>query len=199
MNLEAKSGLGGKFSATMIRRSDLDARAGFGGTYDAILRDRWGDIKWIDQIKNRVPTEGLNHALSSTLAGGTQITSWFLGLIDNVNFTEVAADDTAAKIATTKNHPTTNDWQELDDYDETTRQAFTAGTVASASVDNSASVAQYAINATVVINGAFLVSSNVKGGTAGTLYSAGSFSGGNKNADSGDTLQLTYTASAQDV
>jgi len=51
----------------------------------------------------------------------------------------------------------------------------------------------------VAITGCFLVTgsgaSNVVGNTGGTLYSAGAFTGGTKTVSSGDTLNVTYTAS----
>ncbi len=42
--------------------------------------DSEGNLKWGETKKNLVTTEGLNHVLSSTLDGGTQITTWYVGL-----------------------------------------------------------------------------------------------------------------------
>jgi hypothetical protein len=86
-------------------------------------------------------------------------------------------------------------WTEADEYSEANRQAFTPGSVASQSVDNSASKATFSINATVTVGGAFLTSSNTKNGTTGTLFAGGAFSGGNRALINGDTLrvQATYT------
>ena len=179
--------------------TSLVQKLNLGAKYRFVCRNPDGDIKWIHEEHNLIPNEGLDHALDVLLSGGTQITSWFVGLIDNTSFTEVAADDTAAKIALTKNHPTTNDWQELDDYSQATRPAFTDGGVSGQSLDNSASPAAFSINATVTVNGAFLVSSSTKGGATGTLFSCASFTGGNKAAANGDTLNVTVTVSSQDV
>jgi hypothetical protein len=45
------------------------------------------------------------------------------------------------------------------------------------------------------VAGAFLTTDSTKSGTTGILYSAGSFTGGNRSIASGDTLNVTYTAS----
>ena len=175
--------------------SKLSARTGAIYEFECVGPD--GKVKWREAITNIIPVEGRNFYLDATLKEASQPTDWYVGLIDDTNWTEVASDDTAAKISTTKNHPTTNDWQELDDYSESTRPVLTLGTVASGSVDNSASKASYSINATVTIRGAFVVSSSVKGGTAGTLLSAGAFSS-TRSAQNGDTLNVTVTLTMAD-
>lgn len=142
-----------------------------------------GNVAWEDEVHNLVVNEGLDHLLDCTLAGGTQITSWFLGLTDGTP--TPAAGDTMSSHA---------GWTEVTDYDEANRPACTFGSVSSQSVDNSGSVASYSINASVTIGGAFLTSDNTKGGSTGTLYSVGAFSGGDKSAGNGDTLEVTYTA-----
>jgi hypothetical protein len=43
------------------------------------------------------------------------------------------------------------------------------------------------------VAGAFLTTDNTKGGTAGTLFSASDFTGGDRLLQSGDTLNVTYT------
>ena len=71
------------------------------------------------------------------------------------------------------------------------------GTVASQSVDNSASKASFSINAdTTVIGGAFLSTDGAKSGTAGVLYSVAAFDAADKSLDDGDTLNVTVTCTA---
>lgn len=179
------------FRPTLIARPDFvegELRKGF---WNVRCLDPDGNVKWDDVIENIVVNEGLDYALDTSLSGGAQITSWFVGLVDNSNFTAFAAGDTAAGI--TLDATGANGWQELDDYSEAARQAWTDGGVSGQSVDNSASVAAFSINATVVIHGAFLVSVSTIGGATGTLYAEGAFTGGNKNADNGDTLEVTAT------
>jgi len=181
-----------------IVRPDVDVRAaaairggvlgaiGLAGRYELVCRDRHGREKWRESIDNLVTNAGEDYLLDAGLAGGAQITSWFLGLIDGTPTVDEA--DTAASHV---------GWAEVTAYTEGTRPAFTAGAVSGQSVDNAASKGSFSINANgTVIGGAFLISNSTKGGATGTLYSAGAFTGGNKTLDSGDTLevQATYTA-----
>jgi hypothetical protein len=54
----------------------------------------------------------------------------------------------------------------------------------------------FTINSTVTIAGAFVTNNNTKGGTTGTLFSVGNFTVGDRPVVSGDTLNVTYTFSA---
>ena len=118
------------------RRPILDARGeAFSGSiqiHNTYRLDHWRDGVLLATVdaKNLVTTEGLNDLLDQYLTGSTYTAAWYVGLIDNASFTEVAADDTAAKIIETVNHPTTNDWQEDTSYDEATREGLTLGTPA---------------------------------------------------------------------
>ncbi len=60
---------------------------------------------------------------------------------------------------------------------------------------NSASKATFSINATTTVYGIFCTTNSTKGGTTGTLISATDFAS-SKGADSGDTLEVTYTVTA---
>jgi hypothetical protein len=146
-----------------------------------------GGLKWADAYDNIVVNEGLNHILDVVLSSGTQDTSWFLGLL-GASPSPLAAW-TATELAS-------NDFVA---YDEATLQAFVDGGVASQSCSNSASPAVFTISTNgSSIGGAYLIGTNAKATPAGTVYSAGAFSGGNKAADDGDTLEVTATFSAAD-
>ena len=132
-------------------------------------------LLWETVIKNLVTTQGKNKYLDATLKTGLTGPVWYVGLVNNAGFTAYAVGDTAAKITTTANPPTTNGWQELTAYSETTRQVWTPGAVAAANVDNTLSPAAFTANATNTIRGAFFVSSNIKGGAAGVLLGEADF------------------------
>jgi len=145
--------------------------------------DSNGNLKWGETKKNLVTTEGLDHILSTTFKGGTQITAWYVGL---KNAGSVSAGDTMASHA---------GWTEDVNYSQSVRQTLTLGAVASASVDNTANKAIYSINATSNIAGAFITSNNTKSGTSGTLYGVVDFSSA-RSVISGDTLEVTVTLTA---
>lgn len=145
--------------------------------------DSNGNLKWGETKKNLVTTEGLDHILSTTFKGGTQITAWYVGL---KNAGSVSAGDTMSSHA---------GWTEDVNYSQSVRQTLTLGAVASASVDNTANKAIYSINATSTIAGAFITSNNTKSGTSGTLYGVVDFSSA-RSVISGDTLEVTVTLTA---
>jgi len=157
--------------------------------------DKDGNLKWVEELKNLVTNEGLDDLLDKYLKGSGYTAAWYAGLIDNDGFTAIAAGDTAAKINTTANPPTTNGWQELDDYDEATRETITLGSVSGQSVDNSASKAEFTINATKTVKGAFVISNSTIGGTSGVLYGAGAF-GSTRSVVDDDVVRLTVTCTA---
>ena len=142
-----------------------------------------GTVKWVEEIHNLVTTEGLNDNLDKYLKGSAYTAAWYVGLTDGTPTT--AAADTLASHA---------GWVEVTAYTGD-RQALTLGTVSAGSVDNSASKASFPITSdSTTIGGAFVAT--VATGTAGILYGVGAFTGGDKVADNGDTLNVTVTLTA---
>ena len=154
--------------------------------YDIECRDKFGNLKWIDEIDNLVVTAGLNDSLDKHLKGSTYTAAWYVGLTDGTP--TVAAGDTMASHA---------GWTEVVAYDEAVRQALTLGSVAAGSVDNSASKAVFTCSTdATTIGGAFIASVSTKEGATGVLYGAGAFTGGDKTIGDGDTLTITVTCTA---
>lgn len=141
--------------------------------------------KW--EADNVVVNEGLNSLLSIMLAGGSQLTTWYLGIFSG-NYTPVATD-AAATIAASST--------EFSGYSGGARQTWVPGSVASQSVSNSASRATFTITAAgpTSIYGAFMISNSTISGTSGTMFSGAQF-GSAKSVVSGDQLLLTYTFTA---
>lgn len=152
------------------------------GVYTVECFDADGQLKWSDQIKNLVVTVGKNDLLDKYFTGSSYTATWYLGLI-NSGGTYSAGD-------TMSSHST---WTENTGYSAATRPAPTWNAAASGSKSTTATA--FSINASGTIGGAFMTSNNTKGGTTGILYSAGNFTGGNRTVASGDTLNVTYTAS----
>lgn len=145
-----------------------------------------GTVRWTEQFENLVTTAGKNDLLTQYFKGSGYTAGWFVGLIDSSGYSAVAAGDTSASHA---------GWTESTAYSNATRPALTLGTASSGSIDNSASKASYTINATATIKGAFTITNSTKGGSTGTLYSAGAFAA-DRGVLSGDTLNVQVTLSA---
>lgn len=143
-----------------------------------------GAHKWHETWENIVVNQGLNDLLDVTLSGATQDTTWFVGLTDGTP--TVAAADTLASHG---------GWVEVTAYDETNRVAWVDAGASSQSITNSASPADFTINANGTdVGGAFLAGVNT--GTSGRLYAAGAFTAGDKSLDDNDVLSVTATFTA---
>jgi len=170
--------------ATVLRA--LQAGARLKTVYTVECLDKRGKLKWRDVHENIVTNAGLNDLLDKYLKGSAYTAAWYVGLTDGTP--TVAAGDTMASHA---------GWTEITAFTEGARPALTLGTVASQSVDNSASKATFSINAdSQTIGGSFLVTNSTKGGSTGILYSVAAYTAGDKSLDNGDTLNVTATLTA---
>lgn len=163
----------------------MDAKLQFKNTYLVECYKKDGSLRWSEEVKNIVVNVGLNDVLDKYFKGAAYTAAFYVGLASSTP-TFAAADTMASH----------GGWTEVTGYSEATRQALTLGSVASQSVDNSASKATFSINATVTIGGAFITTNNTKGGTTGILYGGAAFTGGNRSAVSGDELRVTATLTA---
>jgi hypothetical protein len=159
----------------------------FGGVFSNRVKHEGVWTAW-DHSPNIVVNQGLDHFLDVTLSGATQITTWYIAPFE-ANYTPVAGD-TAANIASNSTESAA--------YTEANRQTWVEAGASGQSITNSASTADFSINATKTMYGAFLVSSNVKSGTAGTLIAASKFAASRAVVNL-DTLSITYTLNAADA
>jgi hypothetical protein len=165
------------------------ASAKAGGVYKVQCVGADGHVKWEEEMHNLVVNEGLQSMVAVYLDGGTQITTWYLGLITGPGSgTTIAAGDTLASHS---------GWTEFTNYSGNRKTAtFGTATTADPSVlNNTASPAAFTISgAGGTVAGAFLASAS--SGTSGTLFSASDFqSPGDRVVVSGDTLNVSYTFS----
>ena len=163
----SKIAVGGKYHGQIIRAGRVI--------------DEWED-------DNLVCNEGLNSLLSVMFNGGTQITTWYLGIFEG-NYTPLATV-TAATITSASTECIT--------YNSATRPEFVEAAPSAQSITNSATRASFVFNATKTIYGAFLVSNATKSATTGTLFSAARFSA-SRAVVADDELLLSYTFSAASV
>ena len=153
-----------------------------------------GRLKWSETIDNIVCTVGKNLMLDTALAGAAYtVVGPYMGLISSTSYTAVAVGDTMTSHA---------GWLEAGGANAPTYSGNrkTAAWSAAASGAKSLSAALvYAITSTGTIKGAFMAygtaASATKDDTGGTLWSAGTFSTGDKAVVNGDTLSVSYSTS----
>jgi hypothetical protein len=178
-------------SAALIANRNGAERVGAGGVFTVTCVGADGQEKWSDTFHNLVVNEGLQDMNAKYFKAAGYDAGWFLGLVEGpgAGNTYAAGDTLATHAGWTELAPTT-------DYTGN-RKTVTFGTATTADpsvISNSASPSSFPmlVNGTVVA-GALLAS--VSSGTSGILFSVGSFTGGDKTVDNGDTLNVTYTFS----
>jgi len=190
----AKSTMGETVQAGVGKSSQNQQRGGFGGVFTVTCFDADGNQKWVDEFHNLVVNEGLQTLNTEFFKGSGYTATFYLGLVTGPGSgVSYAATDTLAS----------HSWTEFTNYTGT-RKGVTFGSATNADpsvISNSASQAVYTISGGGgTVAGAFLT--NSPSGTTGTspyLFSEGNFTGGDKIVAAGDTLNVTYTFSADAV
>lgn len=176
-------GLVGANTGTVAITSGADAVTGTGTSFNAA--DNGSDILIVG-------AGAASADLFTTIDGFTSGTSISLAAnagstVSGVNYAiEPRAADTMAS----------KSFNESTAYSNATRPALTLGSVSGQSVNNSASRAQFDINANGTrLFGAFVTTNSTKGGTTGFLYGGGLFSA-SRLLNNGDSLFVTVTLTA---
>jgi hypothetical protein len=186
MSTKEKSSLADSVGASLVAGGNLRQGAGASGVYTVVCIGADGVEKWRDEFPNLVVNEGLQYMNDTFFDGTTYTAAWYLGLI-----TGPSSGTTFAAADTMLSH---GGWTEDTAYSNATRPAVTFGAASLADPSVIATTAtSFSINGTTTVAGAFLTTDDTKGGTAGTLFSASDFTGGDRLLQSGDTLNVTYT------
>lgn len=151
------------------------------------LFDKDGNLKWEDEVTNGIVDEGINYLLEVAFNGGSQDTTHYIGLIDNL--TTLANTDTHANIGAAST------WDENTDYDEATRELWNPDAESGRAVTNSTPV-EFTMNAGATIEGIFVSDQSTKGSTdAGSyIWATATFSSAAVVVAT-DVLKVTYTVS----
>jgi hypothetical protein len=161
-----------------------------GGHFIVECYDRDGNLRWEDTAENGVTDVGITSILNVQFRSVTQITAWYIGLVDNAGFVAFAAGDTSASHA---------GWSEVATgaYSQSTRVQWSPAAPSGGAIVNSSTADHSMTNGSALtVKGLFLISDSTKGGTTGTLFSTAAFTGGTQAVNSGDTLKVTYTVAA---
>lgn len=136
------------------------------------------------EVFNDVTTEGKNQLLDIMFRAQTQLTAWYLGLIDNSGFSALSAADTMASHA---------GWTEFTGYSQSTRVQWSPAAASSGAITNT-TAATVDITSSGTLYGLFATSNSTKSGTTGKLWATAPFNTA-KPVVNGDQLKLTYSVS----
>lgn len=191
-----------QFRSRYVSLRDRLTRTGVKGFFDRLLNGKRMlsefmaipiDQKWADTAVNVVCTAGKNLALDTYLAGSAYtVVGPFMFLI-NTNASAAVAGDTMSS------HP---GWLEVGNANAptyTSPRKTCAWSAASAGAKALSSAQSFAITSSGTVGGCGIVfgsgAVSTIDSTAGTLYSAGAFTGGSKAVTNGDTLNVSYSTS----
>jgi hypothetical protein len=194
------TGFGDISSAALIKSADFNETVGMEGHFVAKCYDKDGNLKWEDEINNLVMAVGKQLMLDTILAGSAFTATVVMGLVSGASSPTYAAADTQASHAGwlesgLANAPTYSGNRKTPAFSAATSSGTTPSNVTTKTT--SAAVA-FTFTGAGTVAGCFI---NINGSatidnTTGTLYSAGSFSGGNKTVASTDQLNVTYSTTA---
>lgn len=161
-----------------------------GGIFTVRCHDKDGNLKWEQKSHNLVVNVGLAYVNTTFFKGSGYTAAWYIGVYGPASSNNPSSADTMASHA---------GWTEVTAYSNATRPAATFGAATTADpsvIANSAAPAQFLINASANVGGAFLTTGDSPGGSSGVLFSASDFAApGDRVVQNGDVLSVTYTFS----
>lgn len=179
-------------SAMILAGGALVERGTLTGVYTMECRDCHGNLKWQETFHNQVMQVGTNLLLDTGLAGAAYtVTGPYMFLVSSSSFSAYSAADTMASHA---------GWLEAGNAHTPTysgNRKTCAWSAASGGAKSLSAALSFAITGTGTIQGAGIVygsaAVNTIDSTLGTLFSAGTFSGGTRSVINGDTVNVSYT------
>jgi hypothetical protein len=194
------AGFGDISSAALIKTADFNETVGMEGHYVAKCYDKDGNLKWEDKIENLVMAVGKQLMLDTLLSGSAYTATVFMGLVSGASSPTYAAADTQSSHAGwlesgSANAPTYSGTRKTPTFSSATSTGTTPSNV---TTKTTSSVVTFTFTGSGTVAGCFI---NINGtsaidNTTGTLYSAGSFTGGNKTVANTDQLNVTYSTTA---
>lgn len=181
--------MGAATAAGITMRPSNEEAVALSGHYAIECYGADGELKWEDRIENLVTTAGKNLALDTILAGSAYTATTRMGLKGTGS--AVVGDTQASHAGWLEvglaNAPTYSGNRPVPTFAAASGGSKATSAAVSFSITGSGTVAGCFIN----INGSATIDN-----TTGTLYSAGDFSGGSRTVANGDTINVTYTATA---
>lgn len=174
--------------ATVVRGASMKEAQSISGYYEVKCHGADGQLKWEEEIHNLVTTVGLNLTMDTVL-GNVAAGAIVMGL---------KGTGTAALTDTQASHAS---WLEVGGTNAPTytgNRQTPSFSAAAAGAKTTSSALVFSMTGSGTVAGCFINigGSATKDSTTGTLFSAGDFTAGSKTVTSGDTLSVTYTATA---
>lgn len=186
MHIE-KTNIGDTCSASVDRGASYEESMSLHGTYEVVCHDKFGDIKWVDVIGNLVTTVGKNSTMD-TMLGNVAVGAVVMGLkgTGTALVTDTQASHTWLEVGLA-NLPTYSGNRPTPTF-----------SAAAAGVKATSTPVVFTMTGSGTIAGCFinLGGSATIDNTTGVLFSAGDFTAGSKTVTSGDTLSVSYSATA---
>lgn len=163
--------------------------------------EHWRDGKLLSKqnFPNGITTQGKNKLFDVGFHNQTQLTVWYLGLVDLASFTALAAGDT---------YGSHSGWIEFASYTDgnnsdnaTTRPAWPEDAASGGSISNT-TVAIFNITGSGTVKGVFLcggTNAQTKSNSTSSgnfLWATALFGSGDQAVTNGDQLKVTYTITA---
>lgn len=175
-------------AASVAARQAEHPEANAFGTYYEILNGQIVGVHTEPVLTpNMLPAEGIKDCLDTWLGGTAKKAGWYIGLYASA--INPASTWTGANVAATAGEITS----QTEGYSEVTRPQFTPNAAAGGAIDNVGQEAAFTIVSTGIVNveGAFLISDNARGGTAGVLGSAARYAN-TRALQNGDAYKVGY-------
>jgi hypothetical protein len=195
-----QSNFGDVCNASLIKNADFTETVGMEGRYVAKCYDKDGNLKWEDTIENLVVAVGKQLMLDTLLSGSSYSATVFMGLVSGASAPTYAATDTQASHAGwlesgAANAPTFSGTRPTITFSSASSTGTSPSNVTTKAGTGAVS---FTFTGSGTVAGCFI---NINGtsaidNTTGTLYSAGSFTGGNKVVAATDQLNVTYSTTA---
>jgi len=199
MNIE-KSNFGDTCDAVLVKNASFVESVGMEGHFVAKCYDKDGNLKWEDTIDNLVVAVGKQLMLDTLLAGSSYTATVYMGLVSGASSPTYAATDTQASHSGwlesgNANAPTYSGTRALVSFSSATS---TGSTPSNVTTKSTSAALTFTFTGAGTVAGCFI---NINGSssidnTTGTLYSAGSFTGGNRTVASSDQLSVSYSTTA---
>jgi len=169
--------------------ADGSVTTGGGITAKGEYFDRINGGEW-ERTENLIPTEGLAHILNVALGTTAKPAGYYLALFSAA--AQPTSSWTAASFATTASEIVSL----TEGYSSATRPVWTPTNTSTSSIDNMTSVAKVTMKtaSSLTVQGAAMLTSSARGGTAGALISATKYSAARVFQD-GDTYEIGYRIS----